>query len=141
MACGRVADERLSCGDVRVTDDDDRVGVLHIVRLALVVAGLAAAMFGAASLTGGWLGTPPWWNVSDREMGRIVIDDRDTIMSNPGRVTPEEEAACEFVHPIPPRPDRERISVAVVVAGVAVVTLGAWPRRRDSVARDASGRG
>lgn len=111
------------------------------IRIALIALGLAAALYGIASLTGGWMGTPPWWNVSDRKMGRIVIDDRDTMMSNPGRLTPEEEAACEFAHPIPPRPDREWISVDVVVAGVAVATLGGWPRRRDSVARDASGRG
>ena len=31
------------------------------LRLAMVVVGLAAVVYGAASLTGGWLGTPPWW--------------------------------------------------------------------------------
>lgn len=30
------------------------------VRIAIVVVGLAAATYGTASLTGGWLGTPPW---------------------------------------------------------------------------------
>ena len=31
------------------------------VRIALVVLGLAAFDYGTASLTGGWLGTPPRW--------------------------------------------------------------------------------
>src|ERR1051326_595137 len=31
------------------------------LRLALGIVGLAAAVHGVASLTGGWLGTPPWW--------------------------------------------------------------------------------
>jgi hypothetical protein len=30
-------------------------------RIVLVVVGLAAAVYGTASLTGQWLGTPPWW--------------------------------------------------------------------------------
>ena len=29
-------------------------------RIAPVVLGLAASVYGTASLTGGWLGTPPW---------------------------------------------------------------------------------
>jgi len=33
----------------------------HPVRLTLVVVGLAMAVYGVASLTGAWLGTPPWW--------------------------------------------------------------------------------
>ena len=32
------------------------------LRLALVVIGLALAVYGTASLSGGWLGTPPWWD-------------------------------------------------------------------------------
>ena len=28
----------------------------------IVVVGLAAATYGTASLTGGWLETPPWWD-------------------------------------------------------------------------------
>ena len=31
------------------------------VRLSLVVLGLALVVYGTASLTGGWLGMPPWW--------------------------------------------------------------------------------
>ena len=30
------------------------------LRVGLVVLGAAMAVYGAASLTGGWLGTPPW---------------------------------------------------------------------------------
>ena len=36
-------------------------------RLAVVVLGLAAVVYGTASLTGGWLGTPPWWKDSRYE--------------------------------------------------------------------------
>lgn len=31
------------------------------VRIGLVALGAAMAVYGAASQTGGWLGTPPWW--------------------------------------------------------------------------------
>ena len=32
-----------------------------VLRATLAVVGLAAIVHGVASLTGGWLGTPPWW--------------------------------------------------------------------------------
>ncbi len=35
--------------------------VPRTLRVALAALGLAAVVYGAASLTGGWLGTPPWW--------------------------------------------------------------------------------
>lgn len=38
------------------------------LRLSLVALGLALAIYGTASLTGGWLGTPPWWDVPPRWM-------------------------------------------------------------------------
>src|SRR5262245_35574701 len=37
------------------------IAVSKPLRVALVVLGLAMAVYGVASLTGGWLGTPPWW--------------------------------------------------------------------------------
>ncbi len=35
------------------------------VRACLIVVGLAIAGYGVASLTGGWLGEPPWWTSWD----------------------------------------------------------------------------
>jgi hypothetical protein len=31
------------------------------LHLSLIALGLASVVYGTASLTGGWLGTPPWW--------------------------------------------------------------------------------
>ncbi|HEY4229342.1 MAG TPA: hypothetical protein VGO79_04175, partial [Thermoanaerobaculia bacterium] len=31
------------------------------LRLSLALVGLSLAVYAGASLTGGWLGTPPWW--------------------------------------------------------------------------------
>src|SRR5688500_6920374 len=33
----------------------------RVPRIALSVVGLALAIYGVASLTGAWLGKPPWW--------------------------------------------------------------------------------
>lgn len=35
------------------------------VRVGLVVLGAAMAVYSTASLTGGWLGTPPWWEIRE----------------------------------------------------------------------------
>ena len=45
------------------------------LRIALAVAlglGLAAVVYGTASLTGGWLGTPPWWLVLTAVVAGVV---------------------------------------------------------------------
>jgi hypothetical protein len=90
----------------------------HAVLLVLVVVGLAATVYGVASLTGGWLGTPPWWK-------RRVFGPTTEAPGPPG------------IHHAPtlwiePRPDRGLISAGVMAAGLGVAILGAWPRRRRS---------
>lgn len=74
-------------------------------RWALILLGglgLSAAAYGVASLTGGWLGEPPWWT----------------------RVTHSSYgSAIEF------REGRELISGAVILAGLAMFAFAAWPRR------------
>ena len=44
---------------------DPRVRSLPL-RIAVGVVGFAVAVYGVASLTGEWLGTPPWWEETDR---------------------------------------------------------------------------
>ena len=86
------------------------------LRTALVALGLAAAVYGTASLTGGWLGPPPWWE----RRAQLRMDDTDRLMP-PG-----------FYHSptswIEPLPGREWFSGGVVAAGLALAGFGAWPR-------------
>jgi hypothetical protein len=94
------------------------------VRLALVVVGLAVAVYGVASLTGGWLGTPPWWDV----VTVIKQEDGWWPLFSPA-----------FTHwtrtyTLPPERHRPPESVwfegIAIVGGLGLVALGAWPRRR-----------
>lgn len=85
------------------------------VRVGLVVLGAAMAVYGAVSLTGGWLGTPLWrpwvFGPPPRPTGFCVVWDtsaRDRRMILAG----------EFVQ----------------VAGLALVAVGAWPRRAAGTA-------
>ena len=80
-------------------------------RIALVVVGLAVAVYGVGSLTGD---RPPWW-----ERRKPLPD--DYITSGFG-VWPQRD--------LEPVPGREWISGGVVAAGVGLAAFGAWPRRR-----------
>ena len=87
------------------------------VRVGLVVLGAAMAVYGAAGLTGGWLGTPLW---ADRVHAIRSLD------REPGQAPPT--AWCvESIH------ERPAIGAAVGVTG-ALVAVGAWPRRRKAAA-------
>ena len=83
-------------------------------RLALVLVGLAGAVYGVASLTGERLGTPPWWR--ENVTGPSGPDET-------GRFGPSMTMA-------EPRQGREWISGGVVAVGLGLVAVGAWPRRR-----------
>jgi hypothetical protein len=48
-------------------------GVPRPLRLALVVVGLAAVVYGTANLTGGWLGTPPWWGGNPQDAVELLV--------------------------------------------------------------------
>ena len=83
------------------------------VRLALIGLGLALAVYGTSTLTGGWLGVPPWWVT---ETGADV-----TVFGETHRLALEQA-----------RSGREWVSGAVIAVGVGLVAWGAWPRRHES---------
>ena len=87
------------------------------LRIALGIVGLAAAVYGAASLTGGWLGTPPWW--WRLEVGEVQVSDPRTHFGdyNLRRVA---------------RPGREWISGGLTAAGLGLLAFAAWPRNRPA---------
>jgi hypothetical protein len=99
------------------------------VRVGLVVLGAAMAVYGAASLTGGWLGTPPWWA---RE-----VPTEEFIESRWGVVLASPPIAADRTISME-REGRGATSGAVMAAGLALVAVGAWPRRRvDPTPEDA----
>jgi len=115
--------------------------VVRLAAVALVVLGLAAVVYGTASLTGGWLGTPPWWERSrertawertKEEVIAHVLDERfgparlADGSPNPRRQPPEPELNVAYVEP---REGHEWISGGVVATGLALAAFGAWPRR------------
>jgi hypothetical protein len=101
------------------------------VRASLLALGLAAAVYGTASLTGGWLGAPPWW------WTEYVVDPTAPVFLSPGSdfgFPPPADPAELLEDPGVARPGREWISGGVVAAGVALAGFGAWPRRRRPTA-------
>lgn len=88
------------------------------LRLALGVLGLATAIYGTASLTGDWLGTPPWGTVQSGWHGTVRRDDG-----------PERRWGDWSEYP---NRLRERMSFVVVAFGLALVGFAAWPRRSES---------
>jgi hypothetical protein len=82
------------------------------LRIALVVLGLAVAVYGVASLTGGWLGAPPWSVVT---VGVYTINGAPRYQEH------------DPVHD--PRPADAWWASGVILAGLALSTFAAWPRR------------
>jgi len=112
-------------------------------RLPLVVLGVAVAGYGTASLTGGWLRTPPWWERSrertawERTKEEVIVHVLDERFGparladgspNPRRQPPEPESNVAYVEP---RPGREWISGGVVAAGLAVAARTRRARRPE----------
>lgn len=85
--------------------------MFRILRIVLVVLGLVVAVYGVASLTGGWLGEPPWWR------GRLESTLYDEAHPNGPSVY-----TWGLLYP------RRLCSAGVVLAGVALVWLGARAR-------------
>lgn len=133
------------------------VAVRPAFRLSLVVLGLAAVVYGTATLTGDWLGTPPWWEraapmtpfawlhlhfepeyVPEVPLSRprFGSGSQPTGIWEHFGVTFERQkelhSLAEARAPlhVEPRPGREWISGGVVAAGLALVAFAAWPRRR-----------
>ena len=82
------------------------------VLLAPVVVGLAAAVYGAASLTGGWLGTPPWWERVESIPGDFMpapgrgVDPSGNWCGTPSRFrAPGDPSEPLWLGPEAPRPE------------------------------------
>lgn len=92
------------------------------LRLALVVGGLAGVVYGTSTLSGGWLGTPPWWDAPpEPEIGVAIdyyVDGSDKV-----------DLAGFVESPTPTSNRREWISGAVIAVGVGLAAWGSSPRR------------
>ena len=100
------------------------------IRLSLVALGLAAAVYGTASLTGGWLGTPPWYQPP---VGYGYRGANDPYLDRYGNPVPDLRSTAErALANIGSRSyDGGPIMDAIVVAaGLALAVFGVWPRRR-----------
>jgi hypothetical protein len=84
---------------------------------AVAVVALAAAVYATASLTGEWLGEPPWWSE------RLEVPATVTLISPPG---PPRVVVMAIEAP---REGRETISGAIAVVGYALFAVAAWPRK------------
>ena len=109
------------------------------VRVGFVVLGAAMAVYGAASLTGGWLGAPPWWERTEiryeMEYGNVwEPGDEELLKRYTIRELRQQKLARLRYEVKVPRPGRVWWSAGVVAAGLALVAVGAWPRRRAGAA-------
>ena len=113
--------------------------------MASTILGLSAAVCGAASLTGGWLGTPPWWEHLDDQwvqqtyrpsdyVGEFFLLKEENVYSE-GPVTrvtyrrdPKSEDVVLTRYAAPA--GRAWISIGVVAVGLGLIAVGVWPRRR-----------
>ena len=128
-------------------------GRTRVPRAAFLLLGLAIAVYGIASGTGGWLGTPPWWerpspmslarwsefHVPPTWLDRANWDGeiwRSLSVNKALRQWWDADwalASDAFQH-VDPVQGREWISVGVVAVGLALVGVGAWPRRSKPAA-------
>ena len=96
------------------------------LRLALAALGIAASVYGAASLTGGWLGTPPWWGewrtVEAGLPGWAYAMERPRLESI--RFSWDSETGAEGYYP---RGGREAKSGALLAAGLGLAAFALWP--------------
>jgi hypothetical protein len=77
------------------------------LRAASIVLGGSGVLYGAASLTGGWLGYPPRL-AAHGPLGHVTGTDLSSVLPGSGGAA----------------------GIALTVLGLAFVALGAWPRRR-----------
>src|SRR5436305_1871698 len=82
------------------------------VRVVLAALGIAAAIYGAASLTGGWLGTPPWWQQT------WVVE---RTWSAEGRIIDHFRVEGQELNP-----NREWDSGYVIAAGLGLAAFALW---------------
>jgi hypothetical protein len=122
-------------------------------RLVGYFLGSALAVYAVASLTGAWLGEPPWWRTKTEPVEVLQLRERagdyekrlnassptnklttahewDAITGEGARLTKRTGVDFRFDGVYYPRPGREWISGGVVAAGLGLAAVGAWPRRR-----------
>ncbi len=110
-------------------------------RIALVVVGLAASVYGVASVTGQWLGTPPWWEraapLSPEAWLRRKFPRFHPVHVSSERSNPEwgwhravEEAPTLAPRNMDPIEGRKWVSGCLVLVGVALAAFGSWSHRR-----------
>ena len=83
--------------------------VRRSLRVSLAVAGFAAAVYAAASLTGGWLGTPPWWAIQSGFHGSIMRDGEELKRLGDWKYHPDQASEIEVV--FTPEGDRTRVTL------------------------------
>lgn len=124
----------------------------------VAVVALAAGVYATASLSGGWLGEPPWWR--EWVPAAAAFDDADAVSVPVGlpyrargvryylsdlvegtdyiehreRVVGDGPAGIIPVDIRVPRAYRESVSVSIAFVGFALFALAAW-RRRDRPGR------
>ena len=103
---------------------------LRPIRLVLVPFGLAAAVYAVASLTGGWLGAPPWWErwtpwtqIPGAQVKRDIFTERH----RQNGYGDGDFLDDEYLGPVP---GREWISGGVTAAGLGLLAWAAWPRKQ-----------
>lgn len=116
------------------------------LRLTSAVLGPAALVYGKASLTGGWLGTPPWWERATPPEPyewptRYRADQVRLHLSLPPpgdadgwNRSESATAGRECPRHVEAASSRERFSGYVIAAGLALAAFGEWPRRRRTEA-------
>ena len=85
-------------------------------------------VYGVASVTGGWLGTPPWWTKAVQVEGQPA----PILVRYPSgkEIWMQPHPTSWLVPGVALREGREWISGGVVAVGLGLVAVGAWPRRR-----------
>ncbi len=115
---------------------------LPVLRLVVAYLGVAVALYGLASLTGCWLGKPPWWERT------LSADEEDEIRFQAAladghvvwMIVPETPHTAAALDAGRAREGRERVSGALAAAGFLTAVAGfasAWPRRREQDIRTA----
>lgn len=110
------------------------------LRLAIGTLGLAVAVYGASTLTGAWLGDPPWWERAETATeyhDRLLEDLRKYPAAGGTSGMPPVVFAKNWVdafRPLEaaPREGREWISGGVTVAGLALLAWAVGPRKRPA---------
>jgi len=129
------------------------------VRVGFVVLGAATAVYGAASLTGGWLGAPPWedprpafpppssagdqrsreeeaasWAEHAASLPMSGGWNERTARPSRGAPTPPGGPQSNERQAKQPRPWWHKwTGLALCVFGIVEISVGAWPRRRAEV--------